>query len=470
MEPNRLDAAAMATSVRTGELSPVELVASSFARIDEAEPEINAFCALFRDEAGRAAREAERAVRDGEELGPLHGVPIAIKESMWMRGVPATDGSRALESFVPPEEAVLVARLRAAGAIVVGRTNVPEFCYAGYTDNDLFGLTRNPHGLDRTPGGSSGGSGAAVAYGAVPIALGTDAGGSIRIPAAFCGVAGHKPTFGLVPQGPGFPSWRTFNSCGPLAGTVRDLALCLGVIAGPHPSDETCVPAPTPGGYLEATTELDLGALRVAYSEDLGHAPLEPAVRTAFRAAIERLRAAGWQLEKAHPGTPDPTDLWTRASLPECYAAERGFLEQQEYKLRPLSIAVIRLGERHAPGYAEAQIERGRYVRRWAEFLSEYDLLLTPTMQMPAFPVGIDRPTEIDGRPVDPELDEWCAFVLPGNLTGQPALSVQCGVDPDGLPVGLQIMGARLRDADVLAAGAAWEALAEGLSYNHLHE
>src|SRR4051794_6488088 len=228
----RLDATAMAAAVRDGTTSAEALVEAALERIDAWDGEVNAFTVLLREEALARAREVDR---DPAAYGPLAGVPVSIKDHIWMAGRPATNGSLALRDFVPDVDAVPVARLRAAGAVIVGKTNNPEFCYRGYTDNRVFGLTRNPWSLDRTPGGSSGGAGASVAYGATPLALGTDGGGSIRIPAAFCGVPGHKPSFGLIPKLPGFRGWPSLSVDGPMATSVRDLVLALRVVAGGRP-------------------------------------------------------------------------------------------------------------------------------------------------------------------------------------------------------------------------------------------
>jgi len=445
-----LDAVAMAAAVRARDVSPVELVQAAFERIEEVDSQVNAFTVLFREQAEAQARAAEKA----EPVGPLHGVPVAVKDVLWMRGAPATNGSRLLVDFMPDEDAVVVARLRAAGAVVVGKTNNPEFCYSGFTDNDLFGPSRNPWNLERTPGGSSGGSAAAVAYGAVPLALGTDAGGSVRIPASFCGVGGHKPTFGLVPPGPGWPGFRTLSVTGPIARSARDLVACLAAIAGPDPSDDFSVtPLPADGRPVEG--------LRVAYSGDLGYAPVDGAVRAAFEAAVERLRAAGLVLEEAHPDTGDPSALWTLIADVECSASEGPIVGSRRDEIRPESRAVIEAGERSSGvEYVAAQIERATFTRRWREFLTEYDLLLTPTMQMTAFPVGVARPAQVGGIPVDPERDDCYAFIFPANLAWLPAVSVPCGLDDAGLPIGLQFTGGPWRDRDVLAAAAAWESLA----------
>lgn len=457
------DAVALARAIRAGELSPVEAVETTFAAIAEIDPAVNAFTVLLPEEARREARRAEVTLRSGKPLGPLHGVPVAVKDVIWMRGAPATNGSLIWRDFVPDTDAVAVRRLREAGAIVVGKTNNPEFCHRGVTDNRVYGLTRNPWDLDRTPGGSSGGSGAAVAAGMVPFALGGDAGGSIRIPASFCGVAGLKPTFGRIPQGPGFPGFKSLSTKGALARSVCDLALCLDVLAGPDPSDDLGLPAERTE-YLPVAEDADGSTLRVAYSLDLGFAAVEPGVRRVFAEAVATLREAGWRLEEAHPDVGDGTGLWYEIALCECYAAEGQFLEQREL-LEPATVQLLEAGAgRSARDYIEAQVERTRYAQAWLAFFTEYDLLLTPTVQLTAFPVGVDGPTEIDGRAIDSFYDDWCAFCYPANLTRQPAVSIPCGFDEAGLPVGLQLTGRLFRDDQVLAAAAAAERVLPGPS------
>ena len=385
-----------------------------------------------------------------ERLPAGDGYPVAVKDTIWMKGLRATRGSRAFADFICPEDAVVVRRLREAGAAIVGRTTNPELCFRGVTQSELYGVTRNPFRLDRVAGGSSGGSGAAVAYGAVPMALGTDGGGSIRIPASFCGVVGHKPTFGLVPVTPGFRGWETLSVVGPIADTVGNARTMLDIIAGPDASD--------PGSLGVARTPVP-ERIRVAASADLGHLPVEPVVRSTFRAAVEELRAAGWNIDQAEPEPIASAPVWNAIAVPEGHAADRELLERPEL-LEPDTARLLSAGSNTAAAqYLDALHERARYSSAWARFFDEYDVLLTPTMQMTAFPIGQLTPATIDGLPVDPFFDDWCGFCLPANLTGMPATSVPCGYDEDGLPIGLQVMGARGADALTLHVAEAWEAL-----------
>ena len=463
MTASPIDAWAMAQAVRRGDVTSAELVEVALARIADVDRQVNAFTVVLADEARAAAGEADahRAVSPAAADVPLLlGVPVSVKDHIWLAGAPATNGSRALERFRPEHDAVCVARLKAAGAIVVGKTNNPEFCYRGYTDNDVWGLTRNPWALDRTPGGSSGGAGASVAYGATPIALGTDGGGSIRIPAAFCGVVGHKPTFGRVPKMPGFRGWPTLSVDGPLTRTVRDAALVLSVISGPAPEDDLTWPAP-PDNLLDAVSRpLDWSSVRVAVSEDLGWAPVEPVVRTAFRRAVDRLADDGAQLVEVAPQTAYPTPLWNDIALAEGFASEGGLLDEWGDRMTAGTREIIESGRQAtARDYLDAQGGRTAYTQVWAEFFDEYDVLLTPSMPLPAFGVDVASPESIDGVLVDPFFDDWCMLSLPANLAGLPACAVPTGFDPDGLPVGMQVMGPRWSDATVLAVAAAHERL-----------
>jgi Asp-tRNA(Asn)/Glu-tRNA(Gln) amidotransferase A subunit family amidase len=355
-----------------------------------------------------------------------------------------------------------VARLRAAGATIVGKTNNPEFCYRGYTDNALWGVTRNPWNLERTPGGSSGGAGASVAAGMTPAALGTDGGGSVRIPASYCGLVGVKPTFGLVPKEPGFAGWKTLSVLGPLTRTVRDGVALLAVMAGVDPADDMSYP----GGDRDFLAAAAAGAggglsdLRVAYCADGGFAAVDVDVRRVFAAAVERFAGTGVTPVEAHPAVGDPTALWELISGAEGFASEGPLLAEHEAEMTPGTADMIRAGDVPAVTYIEAMHERGRYTTAWSEFFADYDLLLSPTMQSTAFALGLNGPAEIEGRRFGPADGDWASLLLSANLTGQPAVTVPCGLGDDGLPIGLQITARRFEDALALRAAAAWEAVA----------
>jgi Asp-tRNA(Asn)/Glu-tRNA(Gln) amidotransferase A subunit family amidase len=459
-DPASSDAAdgwATAEAIRSGRRTAAEIVDEALQRIVDLDGDINAFTVTFPDHARAAAAAADRQVAAGGQLPPLLGVPVSVKDHIWMAGAPATNGSVALQHFVPPEDCTAVARLRDAGAVIVGKTNNPEFCYRGYTDNNLFGPTRNPWDRTKTPGGSSGGAAAGVSAGMTMLALGTDGGGSIRIPASFSGVAGHKPTFGLVPKEPGFKGWKSLSVHGPITRSVRDSALMLEVMAGPAATDDTTGPL---GFSVAAVGDPDLTGLRVAYSADLGILPVDTDVRRVFREAVARFSQLGCVMVDDHPDAAGSEDLWNRIALAEGYASEGGFLAEFRDRMSPGIAELVEAGRDTTAGqYVDALHEKARYTRTWAEFFAGYDLLLLPSAQLTAFSVELLTPAEIEGRPIDPFFDDWCAIYLPANLTGMPATSVPAGFGDDGLPIGVQIMGPRWSDALTLRAASAFEQL-----------
>ncbi len=443
------DAWECAEQIRSGAMTAVSVVR---AAVERAEADTNnAFTVVTREAA--LARAAE--VDAGVVCGPLAGVPISVKDHVWLAGLPATNGSRALADFVPTESAVCVDRLISAGAVVIGKTNNPEFCYRGVTENDLFGVTTNPRDATRTTGGSSGGAAASVAAGIVPLAVGTDGGGSIRIPAAFCGVYGMKPSFGLVPKLPGFRGWPTLSVTGPIAESVRDLALALDVMAGPHAADWLSFPGG--GDCCGAVTDPTWDGLRVGYCTDF--APVDDDVRDAFAAALRASASAGAALVEVDVPRDDCLAMWESIALPEGYASEGPVVEAHRELVGDDAAEITLSGKgTSARAYLDAQDARMDYARRWAAVFDDVDVLLMPNMPTTAFPVGALRPDTIAGEPVPDGYDIWCASMPPANLAGLPAASVPIGTGADGLPVAAQVMGARWSDATVLRAAALLDA------------
>jgi Asp-tRNA(Asn)/Glu-tRNA(Gln) amidotransferase A subunit family amidase len=466
----RWTAAAIADDVRGRRRTAVEVVEEALERIAGANGALNAFCEVRPGAARAAAAALDARLATGEDLDParssqaalpLAGVPVGVKDVIWEAGVEATDGSRSLLGFVPREDAIVVERLVAAGAIVVGRTNAPEFCYRGICANDLYGVTSNPWGLGRTPGGSSGGSAAAVAAGLVPLAIGTDGGGSIRIPSSFCGVAGFKGTFGVVPREPQWPGWLTLTHVGPIAFTVEDCALMQSVMAGPDLRDPMSLPPlPRELGGAHPPGRGDLRGLRVAYSEDLGYVPVDDGVRRAFSAAIERFASLGAELVAAHPApfSPNPVDIWNTLTTTDNLASEGPLLATGQVGVDARGL-IEPGGAVSGLEYVQARNAQWGYACAWGRFMTDYDLLLTPTMECVAFEHGRTGPATVGGEPIGEFYDDFCHFCYPFNLTGQPAISVPMGTAEHGMPVGLQIVGRRFDDDLVLAAGAAWERL-----------
>ncbi|MBI2461338.1 MAG: amidase [Candidatus Rokubacteria bacterium] len=449
-----LPATDLAAAIRAKALSPVEVVEAFLARIERLNPLLNAYCTLTAEAAREAAREAEAAVLAGRPLGALHGVPVSIKDLIITRGVRTTWGSKIYEHHVPEEDAPAVERLRAAGAILLGKTNTPELGWRGSTDNLIFGPTRNPWDPGRTAGGSGGGAAAAVAAGLGPLAVGTDGGGSIRIPASFCGIYGLKPSFGRVPIYPASAA-EALSHAGPMTRTVADAALMLEVMAGPDERDRNSLPADG-AGYTGAI-EGDLRGLRVAWSPDLGYAAVDPEVRALAGAAARRFVDLGCEVEEADPGFGDPQTAWVTLFYGSIAARLDGYLPEWQDRIDPgLLRTVEKLRGLTAFNFAQALFERAALWDATRRFFARYDLLLTPTIAVPAFELGIVGPSEVAGKPVGPM--EWTPFTYPFNLTGQPAASVPCGWTSGGLPVGLQIVGRRHADATVLRASAAFEA------------
>jgi aspartyl-tRNA(Asn)/glutamyl-tRNA(Gln) amidotransferase subunit A len=445
----------LAAAIRAKQVSPVEIAEAILARIEALNPRLNAFCLVTRDIALRDAREAEIAVVKGEPIGALHGVPLSLKDVIFTRGLRTTGGSRLFGDAVPEEDAIAAGRLRAAGAVLLGKTNTSEFGHKAVTDNPLFGVTRNPWNLEMTPGGSSGGAAAAVASGLGPIALGTDGGGSLRIPAAFCGVYGFKPAWGRVPQHPSFPGWEHLGVTGPITRTVRDAALALDVIAGADDRDRHSLPREA-GSYVSACDD-EIKGLHVAWTPDLGYATVDPAVQTLCENAAAEFESLGCHVEVVNPGWEDCEEIFRTIVAAQFYAHWSDQLPAQESELDPTLVKFIRSGGAISTRDYVLAMERARaYWHEAQTFLARFDLLLTPTTAVAPFPVGRSGPREIAGQAVS--VLGWMPFTFPFNLTGQPAASVPAGVTDEGLPVGLQIIGRRNADRTVLAASAAYEA------------
>jgi Asp-tRNA(Asn)/Glu-tRNA(Gln) amidotransferase A subunit family amidase len=453
-ELTRLSAAELAMRIRSKAVSPVEVTDAVLARIDRLNPRLNAFCLVAPDLARAAAREAEIAVMRGEPLGPLHGVPVSIKDVLFTRGLVTTGGSRLFEDHTPAEDAIPVARLRAAGAVILGKTNTSELGHKAITDNPLFGPTRNPWSLGHTPGGSSGGAAAAVATGQGPIGLGTDGGGSVRVPAACCDLYGFKPSFGRVPNYPAFPGWEHFSHTGPITRTVGDAALVLDVIAGGDDRDPESLP--TPADALASACHESVRGLHIAWSPDLGYARVDPEVVRICEDAAAQFELLGCHVEVVNPAWLNPDEAFGTMVAAQFYAAWADRLPDGESLMDPTFVKFVRRGGAiTARQYLEAHAWMRTFWLEVLAFLARFDLLLTPTLAVPPFALHGPPPREIDGERVS--VLGWMPFTYPFNMTGQPAASVPAGFTSSGLPVGLQIVGRRNADRTVLAASAAYE-------------
>jgi amidase len=444
--------------VRAGAVSAREVALAALERIERLDPALHAFVTVARDQALAAADALDAGRRRGAPPGPLHGVPVAIKDTLETEGIRTTYGSVLHADHVPAEDQLCVARLRAAGAIVIGKTNTPVFAIGPVTRNDLAGLCRNPHRLDRSPGGSSGGSAAAVAAGLCAGAVGSDLGGSLRVPASFCGIVSIRPSPGRIPQYPKLAAWDTLNVNGPMARSVADVALMLAVMAGPDPRDP--VSLAEPGDYLAAAPGGARGRdLRVAWSADLGGViPVQRAVRTTCERALAAAAELGWKVEEAHPDTGEVQEAWDRArAFLLIHTHHRHVREHREQLSEHIVWNVEQWQHLSALEVGLAEQARTRIFHAVRRFLEVHDLLITPTITVEPWPAEASAPSEIDGVPM-PNYYAAGRLSWTFSLLGLPALSLPCGRTEAGLPVGLQIVGAHRGEGAVLAAAHALEA------------
>ena len=459
-----MEATEISRLVRSGELSPVEVVEAVLDRMERLEPALHAFCTPTPEIAREQAKRIEQEVSNGVDPGPLAGVPVGIKDLVATKGIKTTMGSHAYADWVPEEDDVSVERLKDAGAVILGKTNAPEFGYSGVGHNPLFETTTNPWNTDLTPGGSSAGSGAAVASGMGPLAIGSDGGGSVRIPSSFCGLFGMKASMGRVPlypgcrdeRYPGVSSWESLEHIGPMSRTVRDGALMLSVMAGPDDRDRYSLPAAN-FDWMEQAQPGGLRGLRVAYSPDWGYAAVDPEVRRVVGEAVEVFeKDLGCTVEEAHPGFEDPYEaFWGMVVLDTDLAGMRHLADELGDKMSPHLVGLLQQDWTAEDLTNAAKVRKAVCNKMW-RFMRDYDLLLTPTLAVPPFETGIQGPEIIDGREVGDTY--WLSFTFPMNMTRQPAATVPAGFTTDGLPVGMQIVGRHLDDPTVLRASAAFEA------------
>jgi aspartyl-tRNA(Asn)/glutamyl-tRNA(Gln) amidotransferase subunit A len=445
-----LSATELIAAYRAKDLSPVEATEKTLATIEQRDGELNAFCLVDEESALADARASESRWARGEPAGPLDGVPVGVKDLLVTKGWPTLRGSTAIDPAGPWEDdAPVVASLRRSGAVLPGKTTTPELGWKGVTDNALTGITRNPWDPRMTPGGSSGGSSAALAAGMVPLALGTDGGGSIRIPCAFCGLPGLKPTFGRVPAWPASP-FGPVSHVGPMARTVADLALMLDAIAQPDARDwQQLPPAARSFG---AGLEDGVAGLRIAFSPELGFAAVDPEIAGLVAQAAAAFAALGAHVDQVDPGFADPRGtfdvLWSTG------AARAISLLPRTDGIDPGLAAIAEQGRaRSGVEYLTACGERDALAIAMSRFHEDWDLLLTPAMPIAAFEAG----REVPEGSADPRWPGWTPFTYPFNLTQQPAATVPCGFTSAGLPAGLQIVGPRHADALVLRAARAYE-------------
>ncbi|GLY64591.1 amidase [Amycolatopsis taiwanensis] len=441
-----LTASEMVAAYSAGEISPVETTEAALRAIEERDGELDSYCLVDREAALADARASETRWREGNPIGWLDGVPASIKDMFLTRGWPTLRGSTCVEEDQSWDvDSPVTARMRENGLVVLGKTTTPELAWKGVTDSPLTGITRNPWNPALTPGGSSGGSAAAVAAGMGELSVGTDGGGSVRIPASFCGIVGLKPTHGRIPLYPASP-FGALSHAGPMARSVYDVALMLDVLALPDHRDPAALP-PAESVYREAVRR-DVRGLIAAFSPTLGYVNVDPEVAAVVRAAVTALDEAGLRVEETDPGFTDPKEafdvLWSTGAAQWLNTFPAGSEEKIDAGLR----RVWQQGKTYsAADYLAANAERAALGILMGEFHSRYDVLITPTVPIPPFEAGHDVPP---GSGLT-EWPEWTPFTYPFNMTQQPAISVPAGFTTSGLPVGLQVVGPRHSDDLVLA-------------------
>jgi amidase len=450
------DASETARMLRAKEVSAREVLAAHLAQIERCNPEVNAVVTLVAERAAEEATAADERLVHGEEIGPLHGLPVAHKDTHDTAGIRTTYGSPLLADNVPALDALMVERMRAAGAITIGKTNVPEFAAGSHTVNPVFGATRNPYDLGRSAGGSSGGAAAALACGMHALADGSDMGGSLRNPASFCNVVGLRPSPGRVPISPTVAPWSTLSVTGPMGRTVSDVALLLSVLAGPDPRDRSALD--TPGSEFAAEPLTDVQGLRVALAPDLGGTvPVDPEVRAVIERTASVFEGLGCVVEPACP------DL---AGADEAFRTLRAWLFELTYSAlldehpdafkASLRDNILIGRDLTGPDVSRAHVQQAALHQRMREFFDRYDVLLAPVSQVPPFPVESEYPTQVAGVPMRDYL-EWMSSAYLISVTGSPALSVPAGFTPGGLPVGVQIVAPYRGELGLLRIGRAFE-------------
>jgi Asp-tRNA(Asn)/Glu-tRNA(Gln) amidotransferase A subunit family amidase len=456
-----LSAVELAARMRSREISPVELLDSCLARIGHANPTLNAVVALDEAAARAGAEAAEAAFRSGEGVKPLTGLPVGIKDLNETKGLKTTFGSPLFADFVPDFDDAPVARIRRAGGIVAAKTNTPEFGAGANTNNAVYGFTGNPFDPQKSCAGSSGGSAVALATSMLPLANGSDLGGSLRTPASFTGVVGLRPTAGLVGRGPSAVPTSPLSVEGPMGRTVGDLALLLSALAGESAEDPYSRPLdPAPLAELQP---VDLGGLKVAVSEDLGFAPVDGSIRRTFRQRIDAIRHLFAEVQARDPEMPDANRVFEVLRGVGFLAAHLEKVEKTPDGVGPNVRANVELGLTYdARDVAWASRRHGEIARGFRDLMGEVDLLICPGASAKPFPKGQNHPTEIDGKPLDTYI-HWVAIAYGITLTGHPSLCLPCGTDDDGMPFGIQVVGRRWDERRLLSVGQALEAAFAGV-------
>ena len=450
-----LTATELTGRIRAGELSATEVLEAHLSQIERLNPKVNAIVTLVPEQARDQARLADQALSQENEVGPLHGLPIAHKDLVWTQGIRTTFGSLAYKQFVPTQDALIVERLKRAGAITIGKTNTPEFGAGSQTYNEVFGETRNPYDISKTCGGSSGGAAVALACGMQPLADGSDTGGSLRNPANFCNVVGFRPSPGRVPVWPSQVGWYTIGVQGPMARTVRDAALMLSVIAGPDPRSPISITES--GGRFAAPLQRDFQGTRIAWSPTLGGLPVDPRVTRVLEGQRHVFESLGCQVQERTPDLreADPVFRAWRAWRFELTLSALSPSRQAQLK-ETLHQEIEAAQKLKGTDLSRAELQRTQLYHRVREFMETYEFLICPVNQVPPFDVRQRYVEEIDGVKMNSYID-WMQSCWTISVLGLPAISVPAGFTPEGLPVGLQIVGRHQDDWGVLQLANAFE-------------
>jgi len=450
-----LTAVELAQRIRTRDPSCVEVMEAHLRQIERVNPQVNAIVTLVPEQALAQARAADAALRRSDAVGPLHGLPVAHKDLVQTKGMRTTFGSPIYADFVPDVDDLIVTRIRNAGAILIGKTNTPEFGAGSQTFNPVFGATRNPYDLSKTCGGSSGGAAVALACGMLPIADGSDTGGSLRNPASFCNVVGFRPSPGRVPSCSDRAAWQTLSVPGPMARTVADAALLLSAMAGPHPCSPIALQKP--GAHFRQPLDRDFHGVRVAWSRTASGLPIDPEVTAVLEQARPVLEAIGCIVEETEPdftGADEAFKVWRAWG----YEQKLGELaDTHRDRLKETILWEIEQGRAlTGPQIGRAERLRTALYHRMRRFMQTYEFLALPVVQVPPFPIEQPYVTEINGVPMDTYID-WMRSCYYISITGFPAISVPAGFTRDGLPVGLQLVGRHRNDFGVLQLAHAFE-------------
>ncbi len=450
-----LTATEIVRRIREREISAAEVMEAHLSRMEKLNPQVNAIVTLLPERAMEQARAADERRGRGETAGPLHGLPVAHKDLVPTEGVRTTYGSSVYKDHVPEADALIVERLRDAGAIMIGKTNTPEFGAGSQTFNKVFGATVNPYDTSKTCGGSSGGAAVALACGMLPIADGSDVGGSLRNPASFCNVVGMRPSVGRVPSWPGVAAWFPLATEGPMARTVGDVALMLSAMAGPDPRSPAALPEP--GAAFADPPERDFSGVRLAWSPDLGGLPVDARVTAVLEESLPVFEDLGCRIEAAEPDFSGADEIFTtwRAWYYELNYGH--LLKDHRDELKDTVVWNIEAGQRlTGPQLGQAEKRRTELYHRMREFMETHEFLILPVSQVPPFDVDQPYVTEINGVEMSNYI-EWMKSCYYITVTGLPAISVPCGFTPEGLPVGVQIVGRYRDDLGVLQLARAFE-------------